>query len=95
MREVLEAAGHEVVGAGRDGFDGLNLYCEHRPELVLLDFTMPNRDGRDRARPVRARRSPYVRLPCSLVAERGGSDDSLAVIGPKPGRAKAVSDQSL
>jgi two-component system chemotaxis response regulator CheY len=28
------------------------LYQQHRPEIVLLDITMPNRDGRDALREI-------------------------------------------
>ena len=47
MHEKLEEAGHRVVACGHDGHEGFALYQEHLPDLVLLDITMPNRDGRD------------------------------------------------
>ena len=47
MHEKLEEAGHHVVACGHDGHEGFSLYQEHLPDLVLLDITMPNRDGRD------------------------------------------------
>ena len=43
----LEDEGHEVVAVGGDGFEGIFLFRRHRPDLTLLDITMPNRDGRD------------------------------------------------
>ena len=43
----LKAAGHEIVGRAMDGEEGLKLYTEKRPELTLLDITMPNKDGRE------------------------------------------------
>jgi len=46
IRKVLEAEGHEVVAEGSDGIEGVALYLEHRPDLTLLDITMPNKDGR-------------------------------------------------
>ncbi|MCH7868133.1 MAG: response regulator [Myxococcales bacterium] len=46
IRKFLEAEGHEVVAEGQDGIEGVNLYLEHRPDLILLDITMPNKDGR-------------------------------------------------
>ena len=42
----LTKKGHEIVGAGSDGYEGLQLYAKTRPDLVLLDITMPNKDGR-------------------------------------------------
>ena len=46
IREFLETEGHEVVAEGHDGLEGIDLYLEHRPDLMLLDITMPNKDGR-------------------------------------------------
>lgn len=47
IKKFLEADGHEVVAMGEDGFAGVALYKEHKPDLILLDITMPNKDGRD------------------------------------------------
>ena len=37
----------EVVGFAQDGLEAFELYKEHNPELVLLDITMPNCDGKE------------------------------------------------
>jgi len=47
LKKALEGGGHEVVGIGSDGVEGFSLFKEHKPDLTLLDITMPNRDGRD------------------------------------------------
>ena len=47
LKMALEGGGHEVVGMGADGAEGFELFKEHKPDLTLLDITMPNRDGRD------------------------------------------------
>ncbi len=38
--------GLEVVAVGRDGNEAISLYREHRPDLITMDLTMPNKDGR-------------------------------------------------
>lgn len=43
----LKDAGHEIVGKAADGEEGIQVYNEKRPELTLLDITMPNKDGRE------------------------------------------------
>ena len=43
----LEKLGHQVLGQAYDGFQGAELYKTLNPEVVLLDVTMPNRDGRE------------------------------------------------
>jgi len=47
LQKTLESDGHEVVGKGTDGVEGFELFKEQKPDLTLLDITMPNRDGRD------------------------------------------------
>lgn len=51
--KFLSSEGHEVVACGQDGEEGFELYKEHQPDLVLLDLTMPNADGRECLRNIR------------------------------------------
>ncbi len=45
LREILEEAGHEVVGVASDGVRALELVKEKKPDLVILDIQMPKLDG--------------------------------------------------
>ena len=38
--------GFEVLAIGKDGNDAVELYRAHRPDLVTMDLTMPNKDGK-------------------------------------------------
>jgi CheY-like chemotaxis protein len=44
MRKSLEEVGHQVVEA-RDGAEGLQVFQEHRPDLVITDIFMPEKEG--------------------------------------------------
>jgi DNA-binding response OmpR family regulator len=44
VRELLERSGH-LVAEARDGREGLRALHSWRPDLVLLDVTMPVLDG--------------------------------------------------
>lgn len=45
-RMILEHAGRfSVVAEGADGLQAIDLASEHKPDLVLLDITMPGMDG--------------------------------------------------
>lgn len=37
--------GFTVLATGTDGNDAVALYKKHRPSLITLDITMPNKDG--------------------------------------------------
>lgn len=45
IREMLEEAGHEVVGEAVNGRRAVELTRQHRPDLVLMDIKMPEMDG--------------------------------------------------
>ena len=43
--EYLGIKGIEVLGKGHNGKEAVELYKEHKPEIVLLDVMMPEFDG--------------------------------------------------
>lgn len=45
MKGVLESMHFCVVGLAHDGIEGLDRYGVLRPDVTLLDITMPNMDG--------------------------------------------------
>ncbi|SFW40585.1 ANTAR domain-containing response regulator [Selenomonas ruminantium] len=45
IREMLEDAGHEVVGEAVNGRRAVELTRQHCPDLVLMDIKMPEMDG--------------------------------------------------
>lgn len=45
LRELLEEAGHTVVGEATDGVKAVDLARKHRPDLVIMDIKMPEMDG--------------------------------------------------
>ena len=45
LRSLLTAQGHEVVGEAHNGHEAVELAQKLRPELVLMDVSMPELDG--------------------------------------------------
>lgn len=45
LREMLEEAGHTVVGVGSDGVEALEMVKANKPDLAILDVQMPRLDG--------------------------------------------------
>lgn len=43
--EYLDIKGISVLGKGYDGKTAVELYKEHKPDIVLLDVMMPDYDG--------------------------------------------------
>lgn len=42
---LLRAEGHEVVGEASDGMEALSVVATEAPDVVLIDLSMPLRDG--------------------------------------------------
>ncbi len=70
VRRWLGGVGHEVEEAV-DGAEGLRLFGEHPPDLVLTDISMPGLDGHD---VIEAVRVLHAEVP--IIAISGG--------GPSP-----------
>lgn len=45
LKELLEEAGHNVVGEAADGFKAVELARKYHPDLVIMDIKMPEMDG--------------------------------------------------
>jgi DNA-binding response OmpR family regulator len=69
----LEQAGFEVVSA-QDGASALEVFGRHEPDLVILDWMLPEVDGLSVA--ARIRRASNV--PIIMLTARTGEEDRLA-----------------
>jgi two-component system, sensor histidine kinase RpfC len=84
VRELLERAGHEVFLAS-DGEAALDAYEEQEPDLAILDFNMPHRNGIEVTKLIRTMevgtRMPIMILSASVTSEardrahRAGADE--------------------
>ena len=45
LRSLLTASGHEVIAEAKNGREAVQLAKQNRPELVLMDLSMPELDG--------------------------------------------------
>jgi CheY-like chemotaxis protein len=50
IRRQLEISGFEVCGEADDGIDALDKLSRVRPDLIILDMSMPRMNGIDAAR---------------------------------------------
>ncbi|MDR1933165.1 MAG: response regulator [Spirochaetales bacterium] len=70
IRGVLEEAGMEVAGEAENGKDGIFLYMQTQPDIVLLDIVMPVMDGVSALRKL-IRQDPLARIiMCSALGEQ-------------------------
>ena len=70
IRDILENAGLIVVGEAGDGVEGVAGYRLHRPDVVLLDITMPVMDGLAALKEIRQNDPEAVVVMCSALGQQ-------------------------
>jgi DNA-binding NarL/FixJ family response regulator len=73
LRNLLTAKGFEVVGTARDGLEALEQARTARPDLILMDITMPRVDGLAATRLIKAE-MPDVKI---VVLTMSADDENL------------------
>ena len=61
LKALLEQAGFNVVGEGMDGFEAVRLVEKFRPDVAVIDFSMPRLNGLDATTEIR-RVSPRTKI---------------------------------
>ena len=92
LRRALGGAGHDVVEAV-DGDEAATLLPLHRPDVAILDVTMPGRSGLDVCRLIRA--DPGLRHIGVIVASASVTEEIALAAGadvflPKPFSPRAL-----
>ena len=72
MRLQLEHAGYQVT-ACKTGTSGLDAANESEPDLVLLDILLPDMDGFNVLRQIRA----FSDVPLVIITAKGSDDDKI------------------
>ncbi|MBT3275000.1 MAG: response regulator [Spirochaetales bacterium] len=70
IRDILENAGHDVVGEAADGAQGLEQYQRLKPDVVLMDITMPVMNGLLALKNLRRRYPDAVVVMCSALGQQ-------------------------
>lgn len=68
VRDVLQASGYRMLEA-RTGGQGVELAIEHRPDLVLMDIRLPDIDGVEALRLLRANEDTALVPVLALTAQ--------------------------
>jgi two-component system KDP operon response regulator KdpE len=75
LRTSLEAHGYEVAAAGT-GEEGVVAAADRAPDLILLDLGLPDMDGTEVIRRIRA----FSEVPVIILSVRDGQQDKVAAL---------------
>ena len=52
LKDILDIGNHQLVSEAKDGQDAVEKFNLTKPDLVLLDYAMPKKDGREALREI-------------------------------------------
>lgn len=70
LKDILTKAGYTVIAEAENGKEAVAKYKEHSPDLVTLDITMPEMNGIDAAREIKAADPNAKIIMCSAMGQQ-------------------------
>ncbi len=67
IKNILEANGHEMIGEAGDGAEAIEKYESLKPELVILDITMPEMNGIEALKKIKEKDPDAKVIICSAM----------------------------
>ncbi len=77
IKDILQKNGFEVVGEASNGVEAVNLYKKERPDVVTMDITMPDMDGIEAVKEIRAFDENAKIIMCSAMGQQSMVMDAI------------------
>jgi two-component system chemotaxis response regulator CheY len=70
IKDILTKNGYEVVGEAENGSVAINKYKELKPDLVIMDITMPEVDGIQAVKEIKKINADSQIIMCSAMGQQ-------------------------
>lgn len=70
LKDILTKNGFSVVGEAENGVVAVEKYLELKPNLTIMDITMPEMDGLQAVKEIRKRDPQAVVIMCSAMGQQ-------------------------
>ncbi|MFT5875475.1 MAG: two-component system chemotaxis response regulator CheY, partial [Clostridium sp.] len=77
IKDILEKNGFEVVGEANNGIKAVELYKAEKPDVVTMDITMPDMDGIEAVKEIKAFDPAAKIIMCSAMGQQSMVMDAI------------------
>ena len=70
IKDILTKNGYNIAGEAENGAKAVEKYAELKPDLVLMDITMPERDGIEALKKIKAADANASVIMCSAMGQQ-------------------------
>ena len=70
IKDILTKNGYNVVGEAENGLKAIEKYQELKPDLVLMDITMPEMDGIQALKSIKSADPSAAVIMCSAMGQQ-------------------------
>lgn len=70
IKDILTKNGYNIAGEAENGVKAIEKYVEVKPDLVLMDITMPEMDGIEALKKIKATDSNASVIMCSAMGQQ-------------------------
>ena len=70
IKDILSKNGYTVIGEAENGLKAVEKYKELGPDLVIMDITMPEMDGIQAVKQIKALNSAAKVIMCSAMGQQ-------------------------
>ena len=70
IKDILTKNGYNIVGEAENGANAVEKYAELKPDLVLMDITMPEMDGIEALKKIKAADANASIIMCSAMGQQ-------------------------